>query len=358
MKILYIAAEHVSGTLSLFQSEHRRRGDECRYVTFWHSRWNFPDDICLELPFMPNRSWVVKARQWLSKEVEPSKSAAAGELPHWHPSPAAKLLFAFRDMLNWPRIQHVISTHGLDQFDVIHLDGGLDFTRDARFATSIASRGGHIAAFYHGTDLRQRGIIPAVDRVTDLRLTSEWDLLEFDPRLEYLYLPYDTSAHLRRSYKFHRPIRVCHAARNQFKGTNSVLAAIEDLSKHHELAFTLIQNMTHEQALQVISESDIFIDQLTNEGGWGYGMSSVEALSFGLAVITNIPQKMAVSIGEHPFIQADSANIGSILEHSLSDENLCRRHSVAGQDWVRERHDVKAVGDRLYSLYEKRGWTR
>ena len=193
MKILYISAEHVSGTLSLFQAEHRRRGDECRFVTFWHSRWDFPDDICLNLPLMPDKSWVLWARKMArssrgkARHFAPSRSA-----PYWSPGHIERWLFEWRDRYLWPQIVRAINDYHLDDFDIMHLDGGLDFTRDARFARDMHARGKHIICFYHGSDLRNRGIIREVDQLASLRLTSEWDLLELDPRLQYLYLPFDT----------------------------------------------------------------------------------------------------------------------------------------------------------------------
>ncbi len=357
MKFLYIAAEHVSGTLSLFQEEHRRRGDECRFITFWHSRWHFPDDICLELPLMPNRQWVVNLRHALTRDVE-FKHSHSDSLPYWNPNPVARMLFSLRDRMLWPRISRVIEANALHDFDIIQLDGGLDFTRDGRFARACVARGAKLSAFYHGTDLRQRGIIPSTEDLIGLRLTSEWDLIETDPRLEYLYLPIKTGGTPRREYKFHRPIRVCHAARNRFKGTDVVLDTIARLKNNHDFEFVLLQGLSHDDALARMRDCDIFVDQLTNEGGWGYGMSSVEAMLFGLTVVSNIPQQMATKLGDHPFVQADAATLQDVLEKLFRSESRCRIHSHWGQDWVRQRHDVQRVGDCLYNHYDNLGWLK
>lgn len=353
MRILYIAAEHVSGTLSLLKAEHIRRGDECRFVTFWHSRWSFPDDICLHLPLMPNHRWVRSVRKAV---VEPHYPIQAMQLPVWNPGLLGRALFALRDRLLWPRIRKAIREYRLDAFDIIHFDGGLDFTRDSRFANAIAEAGKHIACFFHGSDLRTRGMIPSLDRVTGLRLTSEWDLIELDPRLNYLYLPLDTSVFPERSYRFHNPLRICHAARNPFKGTQYVEQAVRELSARHRLELILLRDLSHAEALRRKSEADIFIDQLTNEGGWGYGMSSVEALAMGMPVITNIPDAMQRRLGEHPFVLADRCNVQIVLEDLLRDEVRCRNLAYLGRTWVAERHAVTKVVDQLYRHYEEAGW--
>jgi hypothetical protein len=356
MKILYISPEHVSGTLTLFQAEHRRRGDECRFVTFWHSRWDFPDDICLQLPMMPNRSWVRALRRLKGFRPPELARGTATPLPYWRPGALESLLFRWRDELLWPRIHQAIRTHGLDSFDVIHFDGGLDFTRDGRFARSMAALGKRIVCFYHGSDMRNRGILRALDEVAVLRLTSEWDLLELDGRLRYLYLPLDTHRFPEREYRFHKPVRIGHASRNPYKGTPYVEAAVERLARRHPVTLTVLRDLSHAQAMKIKSECDIFVDQLTNAGGWGYGMSAVEALAIGMPVLTNIPDRMAARLGRHPFTQAGPENVTDVLESLLESESRCRDLAAAGRDWVRQRHDVQAVGEQLYAYYREAGW--
>jgi glycosyltransferase involved in cell wall biosynthesis len=357
MKILYITAEHVSGTLSLFQAEHRKRGDECRFVTFWHSRWNYPDDICLHLPFMPNKTWIRGIKRTLMRLRGDSPERTREEYPpYWNPGVFEKALFALRDKVNWPIIERAIKEYDLLSYDIIHLDGGADFTRNGRFVRQCAEQGKHIASFFHGSDLRNRGIIRSLEPYVNLRLTSEWDLLELDSRLQYLYLPFETGQYGKRNYRFHSPIRICHASRNVYKGTRFVVEALERLKEKHSVELILMRDLPHAKALLVKNECDIFVDQLTNEGGWGYGMSSVEALAMGLPVVTNIPDKMEKRIGQHPFIQADSNSIYTTLEQLIQQESLCREYSDKGQQWVRERHDVKSVVDRLYDYYREVGW--
>ncbi|RPH96300.1 hypothetical protein EHM69_01760 [candidate division KSB1 bacterium] len=356
MKILYISPEHVSGTLSLFKAGHERRGDVCRYVTFWHSRWDFPDDICLNLPMMPDKSWVVEIRKLFHSLRPRNTSAERNGVRCWNPGWIERGLFRIRDACLRSRIESAIYTHRLDQFDIIHLDGGLDFSRDARFVRKQAGAGKKIACFYHGSDLRERGVIPPVDDAVGLRLTSEWDLLEMDSRLRYLYLPFDESAYAERSYRFHSPLRIGHASRNRFKGTAFVEAAVRRIARDIPVELVLIRDMPHDQALRLKQECDIFVDQLTNEGGWGYGMSSVEALAMGMPVVTNIPKKMLERIGPHPFVQADTADVADVLISLIRDENHCRVLAAAGQKWVRERHDVNAVMDCLYRYYREVGW--
>lgn len=356
MKILYISPEHVSGTLSLFQEEHRRRGDECRFVTFWHSRWDFPDDICLNLPLMPNRAWV-RALRTVKVLRHPNMSGSLDtDLPFWSPGRFENALFTLRDQLLWPKMKRLIDELGLLDFDIVHFDGGLDFTRNGQFASEMHRRRKKIVCYYHGSDMRNRGIMRPVDRVAALRLTCEWDLLESDSRLKYLYLPFDTQQYPSRPYRFHDPIRVCHASRNPYKGTPYIEAAVRRIAEKYPIEFVHLQNIPHQRALKIKSECDIFIDQLTNSGGWGYGMSSVEALSMGMPIITNIPDKMRRHLDDHPFVHADTDSFEESLEHLLQNENGCAQLAARGREWVRKMHDIRSVGDQLYAYYGEMGW--
>lgn len=359
MKILYVAPEHVSGTLSLFKQEHEKRGDTCRFVTFWHSRWDFPDDICLNLKGMPNREWVKALRKAVAHEPHEVPSRIVnGKLPVWNPNPVVKAMFALRDERNWNSIWHAIEEHDFLDYDILHLDGGADFTRDARFARAFKKRGKGIISYFHGSDLRSRGYIPAVDKITDLRLTPEWDLAVLDSRLHYSYLPFALDSLVYRPYKPSGKLRIGHAARNPLKGTTHVKKATEHLAAKYDIELVLIKDMSYAKALQIKQSCDIFVDQLTNEGGWGYGMSGVEALAMGIPVITNIPAQMRPLIGEHPFIQADPDSIAKVLEECVLNPKFLQDVSNSGRKWVFDRHSVERVTDELYRLYDKYGWLK
>ncbi len=357
MKILYVAPEHVSGTLSLFKREHERRGDTCRYITFWHSRSDFPDDICLNLGGMPDRAWVRALRKAVTHDPDQTPSRIVnGMIPEWSPNPVARALFAIRDELNWRTISRAIEEYDLFGFDVLHLDGGCDFTRDSRFARAFKNRSKGVVAYYHGSDLRSRGYIPAVDKITDLRLTPEWDLAAVDERLHYLYLPVNVDSFEYKPYAQGKTIRIGHAARNAFKGTPAVLSAVEHLRKKMDVELVLIRGMSYQDALTTKRSCDIFIDQLTNEAGWGYGMSGVEAIAMGIPVVTNIPEAMRPLINEHPFIQAEPDSLLEVLEKTLSDPARLKLISEYSREWALERHSVSRVAEVLYGHYERLGW--
>jgi len=358
MRILYISPEHVSGTLTMFQAAHRRRGNECRFVTLFHSHYDFDEDICLHIPLMPgNRVFIALKRGFHRLQGVDTKRTLQGFPPLWKPNSRLEAaLFRLRDGLIAPRIYRAIKEYRLDTFDIIHLEQGMGFFRDGRVIKEWRRQGKKFVCFYHGTDVRNRGIIPAVEEVSDLHLTSEWDLMSMHPRMEYLYLPIDTKQFQTVNVEGD-PVRICHAARiPEFKGTKFVIQALERLKKECRVELVLMENVSHRRALELKKSCHIAVDQLTNLGGWGYGMSSLESLAMGIPTLTNIHPDMEAKIPGHPFIHATPETIEAELRHLIEDVDYRRRKGQEGRIWVEKVHDIEVVTDQLYGYYRREGW--
>jgi len=358
VKVIYVAPEHVSGGFSLFASGHRSRGNECRWTTFFRSEFDFPEDICFNLLGMPNRGWG----RWLRRIVKHSAGQAEvidlpDTLPVWQPGSAFEyLLFRLRDAINAPRIRRAIERWNLNEFDIYHFEQGIDPFRDGRWVRELAARGKGIVCFYHGTDIRNRGIIPAVHKASALNMTSEIDLLDRLPGMRYLYLPIDTEE----LHPHPRPedgrIRICHAARNRMlKGSDLIEEVVCRLAERYPVDWVMIENMTHKRAIEVKAGCDIFVDQVTDRGGWGYGASSVEALALGLPTLTRINTQVADFLCEHPFIPATPETLEAELTGLIEDKARRRELGLAGRQWVTQRHGLDSVMDTLYGYYRDAG---
>ena len=84
-------------------------------------------------------------------------------------------------------------------------------------------------------------------------------------------------------------LKICHAPTNRFyKGSERIIEICRLLEKQGKIEFDLIENLPHSVALDRKSNSDIFIDQIGNKGGWGYGMNSIESLSMGICTLTEM----------------------------------------------------------------------
>ena len=356
LKILYISPENTVGTLSYWKKAHELNGHYCRYVTFFKTIAGFENDILLNLPLIASRPWYIKGRKALSRLAEGREIHAnlRGYPPIWNPPAWQKKVMAWREILWQPKINHAIREYDLDNFDVYHFEWGLDFYRDARFARQLKARGKKIVCHYHGQDMRNRGVIPEMDALSDLNLTNELDLTYLHPNLKYLFLPYDVWA-FEAKPKIGDPITICHATTNRIiKGSDFIISTCRELEKSHGIRFLLIENQPHKKVIQLKSQADIFIDHI-GELTWGYGMNSLESLSMGIATATYLNETYERFIPDHPFINVRPDNIKKILIYYLEHPELIVTKGQEGRSWVEKYHDYRNVVQQLYNYYRQIG---
>ena len=357
LKILYLMVEDTAGTLAIFQKQHQMLGNECRYVTMFRSPEGFPHDNELNLPLMPSNNWFKRAKSRFYSEAEMYQEAL-GYPPAWEAkSWAEKAFFQFRDMVWKPKIKHAIEQHGLDDFDIIHLEGGHGFLRLSAWPLAEwAEAGKHILINYHGADMRTRGVFPWIDELAGIYTTSELDLMERHPNLDYVFLPFEVDR-FAPNFKSHQPLRICHATRDRYwKGSDTIIDACKKLAASHGIEFVLIENQPHARALEMKAGCDIYIDQVSNLGGWGYGLNSVQALSLGLAGCTNLVPKYEAFIPDHPFYNIHKDTLYDDLVSLVEKPGLIRDLREKGRGWVERTHGVKAVMCSIYNLYLRENW--
>jgi len=356
-RILYISPEHVSGALNLFQRGHRARGHECRFVTFFPSSSGFPEDICLNLPFMPNSRVVKKAKNLIYRgsPAMMGQGDREGHPPVWRTSTAAEAAFFWlRDGLLSGRIERAIRQYGFDQFDLYHLDQGLDFYRDARFIKRMKARGAYVTCFYHGTDLRNRGVIPEVDEISDLNLTSELDLLQKHPNIRYLHLPFDVERFAVKDYE-NSPLIIGHACRSpearHFKGTDYIVAVVKEMETAFPVKLDLAEGLPHDECLRRKARWDIAVDQIADRGGWGYGVNSLETLAMGIPTCTRMNPDCERFFSDHPFVNVNESNLKAELSKLIENPEYRRRQGREGREYVMKRHSLDSVMTELYGHY-------
>jgi glycosyltransferase involved in cell wall biosynthesis len=356
LKILYIAPEHVTGGFSLFAKGHNRKGNESHWITFFQTQYEFPEDFCFNLFAMPNRGWIKCIRKLTNRlHKRELLRILEGNPPFWTPGSFLEdEFYKFRDILNSRRIRATIDKYQLDDYDIYHFEQGIDPYRDGRWARSLSKRGKGIVCFYHGTDIRNRGVIKTIHEVTDLNLTSEIDLLHRIPGMQYLYLPIDTETLQPSPREPDGRIRICHAARNRkLKGSDYIERVVLELSRDYPIDWVMIENLPHKDAIKVKSQCDIYIDQITDLGGWGYGASSVEALALGLPTMTLINPEVEAFLGEHPFISVSQYTLKDEIVDLINDEAKRMELFKAGREWVIQRHGLDSVMEQLYSYYRE-----
>lgn len=357
MKILYIAPENVVGNLNVWQHIHRRRGNECHFVTYFPSQFGFPDDICLNLPLVAPKPWFLKLREFIYKSSGgPQKEIElAGFPPVWRPdSRLIREWFRLRDVLWRMWVEPAIKKHNLFSYDLYHLETGLGFYRDGSFVKRVSALGKPIFNTFHGIELRHRGVIPEIDRHITLNLTSELDLLPRHPNIKYLHLPYDVAS-VDCNLELHKPLTLCHATRNRyFKGSDHILEVCYGLEKTHSIRFIFIENLQHTESLRLKSEADIYIDQISNVAP-GYGMNSIEAMAAGAVCLTNMDADYQKFMPDHPFVHVTPETLETKLRGLIESPDTLREKKQISRDWVVKYHSLEAVGDQLYAHYNQMG---
>ncbi|MBN2415844.1 glycosyltransferase [bacterium] len=351
-KILHIAPFNTAGVPLALVNAEQRLGYESRLVILGKPQQGRASDISLSLPFLDS-----PVTRFAKERVTPAERreimhtvTPPAEIPViWRPGTfAERVLIGMRDILWKKAVNAAITAHRFDTFDVFQLDGGLGFFRNSRFIAAMHRAGKTIICCYTGSDLRTRGVIPDIDRMSALNVTVEYDHLRFHPDIHYVAFPYEPPAGVVRSSAPAGAVRVGHAPTNRkAKGSDRIIAAVRELAAEYSVQLVLIENMPFTEALRLKSTCDIFIDQI---GNLGFGINSLEALSMGIPVLTSLAPGYGRHYPDHPFVPITGEDIKERLIPLLTSrdarENLGRR----GIDWVKKHHDPVAVAERIHRL--------
>ena len=359
MKILYISPENTVGTLTIWKREHESRGHTCCTVTFFNSPKQLSVDISLNLPFNFTNQKMSQLRNVFYKYYRGSAGyfkEKKGCPPIWKPEGYLDLYFLkFKDWLWRPIIQKAISNYKLYDYDVVHFESGTDFLKNEFFVKELKKRDKKIICHYHGEDLRSRGVMPYIDSISNLNLTNELDLMHKHPNINYMFLPYNTLAFHNKNTINQIP-RVAHAPTNRYyKGSDDIIRICEKLHVNGQIYFDLIENVSHKTALERKYKCDIFIDQIGNKGGWGYGMNSVEALSMGICTLTEMNEEYNKFIPDHPFVHITKRTLERELLYLIKNPKKLLSYKHKAKKWVDKTHNIKIIGDQLYEYYQKLG---
>jgi hypothetical protein len=147
-----------------------------------------------------------------------------------------------------------------------------------------------------------------------------------------------------------RPLLVHSPSAPIAKGTAAVLAAVEKLRSHYDFDFKLIQNMPRDQALQVVKDADLFLDQFVLGG---YGLAALEAMALAKPVVLYVkPSLLAQYPTDLPVINANQADLADVLAPLLVDGPLRRAAGLRSRQYVEHHHDALTAARQLLEIYE------
>lgn len=148
-----------------------------------------------------------------------------------------------------------------------------------------------------------------------------------------------------------RPLVVHSPSAPVAKGTQYVLRAVEELTGKYSFDFTLIEQTPRMQALRIMSDCDIYVDQLIM-GAHGY--AAVEAMAFGKPVVSYINPDIGKDYPEDlPIVNANPDNITAQLDVLIRDAQL--RHEIGRRSraYAEKYHDDEKITAELLSVYEE-----
>ena len=355
LKILHIAPLNFAGVPYDFYKMHNSVGDHSRIVTLHKNERIFPEDICLNLP-LPNQSLAKKLRR---KKVNDLEKTDRSTVHYFQTKNIFDQTYYFLyDLFAQPKIEKAISDYGLNDFDIIHYDAGLDFYRNSKQALKWKKQGKKIVCCYYGSDLRIRGLIKEMDEISDLNLTSEFDHLSLKKDLHYLFYPYDVSELPVKKGRKNDRIKIVHSPTNRkYKGTDLIISVIEKVKKERDIEFLLLENIPRQNLLKIKSECDICIDQVGGTmGGTGYGKAGLETLAMSIPTITNMTKDYADWLPENPFVVANNFDeLFEVLIKLIDNENLRNDLGQKGIEWVNKYHSFESVDKELKRLYKISG---
>ena len=123
------------------------------------------------------------------------------------------------------------------------------------------------------------------------------------------------------------------------------------MKDNNNVKFILIENMPYSEVMKIKKNCDILIDQVGDRGGWGYGMSSVEAMSLGLCCATQINKQVKKTILDHPFININENNLYQKLNDIINDKTELYSLKKKSYEWVKEKHGAERVAKNIYEMY-------
>lgn len=355
-RILHLAPFNTSGVPITLVRAERELGFESRLITLGRDSRGYEEDVCLDLPFLDfaGTRWAKKFFSNPARlQVTNVRRAPTAIPPTWMPhSLPEKWLVAFREAVWQKKIAQAMAEVDFGNFDLYQLEGGLEFFRDGRTVRELKTRGKKIICLYTGSDLRTRGVIPAIDRTADFHLTVEFDHLVLYPRLQHVFFPLDVRRFSIAPTRNDNRILIGHAPTNRTaKGSDTIIAVVQSLKNDFPIDLELIEGLPHHEALRRKSHCDIFIDQI---GDLGYGINAIEALAMGICTCTALAAGFAEKYPDHPFIEVNAGNLRERLLHICRHPEERQKMRQSGRAWVERMHDSRQVVRRIHELLDSK----
>lgn len=148
------------------------------------------------------------------------------------------------------------------------------------------------------------------------------------------------------------PMLVHAPTQPTFKGTAIIEAVLHSLwNMGYTFTYYRIENMSHDEALQLYRQADIIIDQILVGS---YGVLSVEAMALGKPVVCYIREDLQATYpGKLPIVSANPATLQAALIPLITDAAKREQIGMQGRKYAEAVHDVSKVIPKLIDIYKE-----
>ncbi|MDY6865413.1 MAG: glycosyltransferase [Halobacteriota archaeon] len=199
---------------------------------------------------------------------------------------------------------------------------------------------------------RKRRKIRRIDRYVGATITG-YELLEFAPYSHITELAIDLSKNpfIGLNKGIDSKPNVVHAPTNRIiKGTKYIISAIERLKDEgYDFNFILVEDRSHEEALEIYNSADIIVDQLLIGT---YGCFAVECMAMGKPVLCFIRDEMKAYHPEIPILSTNPDNVYDNIKLLIENPSMREELGIKGRKYVEEVHDSKIIAKQMIELYE------
>lgn len=210
-------------------------------------------------------------------------------------------------------------------------------------------------------DRNRRRAIEKIERHADHIFAVNPDLLSFLPQEKTSFLPYTvadfaTIAPKTTPFCKNGKVRIVHAPTQRgAKGSDHVLAALATLAEEfpERLEVTVVEGMSHADAIATYRTADLFIDQVLV--GW-YGGVAVEVMKMGIPVACfinpyhrdQIHPSMASGM---PLVDIGPFDMVERLRPLLKEPEQLAEIGARSKEWVERWHDPVAIAALTAAAY-------
>ena len=148
-------------------------------------------------------------------------------------------------------------------------------------------------------------------------------------------------------------IRIGHSpTKRETKGSDHIIKIIESLAVEYPVELVLIEGLGYDEAIQLKSTCNIFVDQL---GELGYGVSGLESLAMGIPTLVELKPDFEGFLGDHPFVNVNRDNLAKKITDLVENPEKRKRLGLFGQGWVREKHSPLATAGHIVGRMREKG---